>query len=510
MPYPKVKLSDNDGNAVGVSDNRLDVNVAGATMTTGDITIDSEFPTAATIADDFANPDTTSVMSMLMGYDTSGANWNRLHTGVGNYGTGTLRVTLAANDALTVVANTSLGTIAGDTTTIAGDTTDIESYFKAPSNTYSAGGVPQGLISLAFRQDTLGDYFSGIGLIDADWSYLQVNSKGGLYVTGSEVENAAVQSEPLLIGGRYDSSARTLGSGDAGAVALNASGHVLMDVVDGGQLDTIIDTLETTLTAIETDQAAIEVLLGTIDSDTNDIKTAVEIIDNAISGNEMQVDILSIIPGTGATSLGKAEDELHAGGDVGIMALGVRKDSMGNFGDNGDYSPFQLTSDGELRVNIASSVGASEALSTGGTAKSATQRGPVMLVVRNDELAISSAGHIDGDYTHLQVDAQGALYTTHGMTGMVGGANTDIDTSAEQLDGGTDGYDVACKRVDLQASVDNTADILVGDSGVVANGSGGGVRLSPGDFYSIDIDNLTDIWVIAISANQTIIYNYFT
>ena len=222
------------------------------------------------------------------------------------------------------------------------------------------------------------------------------------------------------------------------------------------------------------------------------------------------VDVTSIIPGTGATSLGKAEDELHAGGDVGIMALGVRKDSMGNFGDNGDYSPFQLTSDGELRVNIASSVGASEALSTGGTAKSATQRGPVMLVVRNDELAISSAGHIDGDYTHLQVDAQGALYTTHGMTGMVGGANTDIDTSAEQLDGGTDGYDVACKRVDLQASVDNTADILVGDSGVVANGSGGGVRLSPGDFYSIDIDNLTDIWVIAISANQTIIYNYFT
>ena len=78
----------------------------------------------------------------------------------------------------------------------------------------------------------------------------------------------------------------------------------------GGQLDTIIDTLETTLTAIETDQAAIEVLLTaanvdhaanealliTIDSDTSAIKTAVEILDNAISGSEMQVDIVASLP----------------------------------------------------------------------------------------------------------------------------------------------------------------------------------------------------------------------
>ena len=70
MPHPKVKLSDDSGNTVGVTSNRLDVNVAGATMSTGDIEVNSEFPAAATIADDFANPDTTSVMSMLMGYDT--------------------------------------------------------------------------------------------------------------------------------------------------------------------------------------------------------------------------------------------------------------------------------------------------------------------------------------------------------------------------------------------------------------------------------------------------------
>jgi hypothetical protein len=141
---------------------------------------------------------------------------------------------------------------------------------------------------------------------------------------------------------------------------MNASGALFVDIANGGQLDTIIDALETTLTAIETDTAALEVLsiaanvdhaaneallitidedtnaikghvdgietlitstnskidtfdavldniliknteidavLDTIDADTGAIKTAVEIIDNAISGNEMQVDVLTIAAG---------------------------------------------------------------------------------------------------------------------------------------------------------------------------------------------------------------------
>ena len=68
------------------------------------------------------------------------------------------------------------------------------------------------------------------GHVDNDWTYFQTNIKGALYTTGGEVENAAVQSEPLLIGGRYDLSARTLGSGDAGAVALTAKGEVIVSV----------------------------------------------------------------------------------------------------------------------------------------------------------------------------------------------------------------------------------------------------------------------------------------
>ena len=78
MPHPKVKLSDDSGNTVGVTSNRLDVNVAGATMSTGDIEVNSEFPAAAALADDSGNPTTTSVGSHLLGYDSGNTNWNRV------------------------------------------------------------------------------------------------------------------------------------------------------------------------------------------------------------------------------------------------------------------------------------------------------------------------------------------------------------------------------------------------------------------------------------------------
>ena len=110
------------------------------------------------------------------------------------------------------------------------------------------------------------------------------------------------------------------------------------------------------------------------------------------------------------------------------------------------------------------------------------------------------------------VDATGALHTTHGITGMVSDRNTNIsDSTAEQLNSATDGsYDEACKRVDLQASLSNTGYILVGDSGIVANLSGGGIKLNPGDFYSMDVNNVGDIYVLAETDTEDIFYTYFT
>lgn len=52
-------------------------------------------------------------------------------------------------------------------------------------------------------------------------------------VAGPAAEDAAASGNPVLVGGRYDSSARTLETGDVGAIALNASGQVLVEIAAG-------------------------------------------------------------------------------------------------------------------------------------------------------------------------------------------------------------------------------------------------------------------------------------
>ena len=62
-------------------------------------------------------------------------------------------------------------------------------------------------------------------------------------------------------------------------------------------------------------------------------------------------NIESVVPGTGATNLGKAEDAAHASGDVGVMALAVRRDTLvASSGTTGDYEPLQTDANGQLRI----------------------------------------------------------------------------------------------------------------------------------------------------------------
>lgn len=73
----------------------------------------------------------------------------------------------------------------------------------------------------------------------------------------------------------------------------------------------------------------------------------------ASTANIGDVDVLSIVPGTGATNLGKAEDAAHTTGDVGVMALGVRSNANGSLvGADGEYTPLSVDRRGGLRVTF--------------------------------------------------------------------------------------------------------------------------------------------------------------
>jgi len=137
-----------------------------------------------------------------------------------------------------------------------------------------------------------------------------------------DAEHSSGDTGQFVLGVRSDSLSALGANGDYVPFQMNASGALYVDVADGGQLDTIIDTLETTLTAIETDAAAIEVLLTAanvdhaanevlltgIDADTDAIKTSLDNIDNAVDGNYLNVNAniagTDFVGGAGAVASG--------------------------------------------------------------------------------------------------------------------------------------------------------------------------------------------------------------
>ena len=110
-----------------------------------------------------------------------------------------------------------------------------------------------------------------------------------------------------------------------------------------GENDGIVDS--TTPLPVETVDVA-----GTLNADITTIA-------GAVAGSEMQVDVItmpsvdvtSVVPGTAATNLGKAEDAAHTTGDVRVMPLAVRNDDLAALaGTDGDYAPLQVTQNGAL------------------------------------------------------------------------------------------------------------------------------------------------------------------
>ena len=92
-----------------------------------------------------------------------------------------------------------------------------------------------------------------------------------------------------------------------------------------------------------------------------------------------------------------------------------------------------------------------------------------------------------------------------GHSEIADGSNTAVGTSAEYLYG--DSTSVACKHVDIMAATANTGIIYVGATGVTA---ATGIALYAGDVYSVDIENLNLIYVIASVDGedvQWVVYN---
>lgn len=183
-----------------------------------------------------------------------------------------------------------------------------------------------------------------------------------------------------------------------------------VDLGGDGASSPLVRGQTTKANALPVTLASDEDALGVVEASAADIliaaeaiQTAVEVIDNAIGGTEMQVDVVaalpagtnaigklaansgvdigdvdvaSVIPGTGATALGKAEDAGHSTGDVGVMALAVRAASPTERSagpTDGDYEPLAVNEVGAAWVSPTPSAngGASTMNATGGDGSTA-------------------------------------------------------------------------------------------------------------------------------------------
>ena len=321
---------------------------------------------------------------------------------------------------------------------------------------------------LGVRNDTL----AALGGADGDYVPFQMNASGALFVEVSsssgddsiyvdDADWSDGSSKHTLVGGLYQSSPQSITDGDTGPLQVNENGNLIVDlsatdnavldamVVDLAAMEVDLAAIEVLLTAANVDHAANEALLTTIDADTGAIKTAVETIDNAISGTEMQVDIVaslpagsaaigklaansgvdigdvdvtSIVPGTGATNLGKAEDAAHSSGDTGVMPLAVRNDAPAALGgSDGDYAPLQVNSAGSLYTKDETGE-AGSILVTGTTAVTSAISGTAFIAIQfiEDSVFASGSGGLiaaseqlypDDDGTGADIDANGGANT---------------------------------------------------------------------------------------------------
>lgn len=159
-----------------------------------------------------------------------------------------------------------------------------------------------GSVMLAVRNDTI----NALAISDGNYSPLQTDSSGSLYVTlgGSLVhsEDDAHNSGDaglMMLGVRQDSQADFGADGD----------YVPLSITGDGEVRVTTDALA-------------QAYLATIGSNTTTVATAVH-----------------------------SEDDAHDSGDAGIQMLAVRNDTLAALaGSDGDYSPLQVSSTGALHT----------------------------------------------------------------------------------------------------------------------------------------------------------------
>ena len=136
-------------------------------------------------------------------------------------------------------------------------------------------------------------------------------------------------------------SADAVAAGTVGAVGMTAQRELRVQI---GSAGTAVAMTGTSLNVANT---------ASLPAGTNNIGDVdvLSLPSLPTGGNNIgDVDVVSIVPGTTGSSLGKAEDAVHASGDTGVAAWGVANDTNTAFCATGDYCPRATDTEGSSRT----------------------------------------------------------------------------------------------------------------------------------------------------------------
>jgi hypothetical protein len=228
-------------------------------------------------------------------------------------------------------------------------------------------------------------------------------------VVGAATEDAAASGNPVLVGGRYDSAARTLETGDVGAIALNASGQVLVEIAAGAGSGGTAAADDADFTAGTTSGTPV---MGVYESSPTSVTDGDLGTVGITQTRAMKVAIAS-----GGVA-GAVVDSVAGATDEGVLAVAVRDDALATLTPvDGDYTQLRTNARGAQWVALDSTVAQTVTLAAGtatnevvgdAAADAAVAGNPVYVGARAST-AIPTAMSTDGDAVGVWADLNGAI-----------------------------------------------------------------------------------------------------
>jgi len=255
------------------------------------------------------------------------------------------------------------------------------------------------------------------------------------------------------------------------------------------------------------------------------------LVEGVASGTAMGVSVASGGIASGAIASGAVASGAVASGavasgavvDGAIVTLGAKTDAKSTATDGTSVSAMQVLK--QISASVQSPP--SQAVTNAGTfAVQATLAAETTKVIGTVNIAASqTVGLATGSNAIGKLAANSgvdigdvdvaSIATGTNAIGRVGHDITGIGHGVKTVT--TAGTDVAlaasttCKKVDIQAQTDNTNIIAVGGSGVDATiATGTGIVLYPGETYSLEIDNLADVYIDSLVNGEGARFTYYT